>query len=284
MLPISNRVNVLGLKIVSHDTGAALIADGRIVAIAEERLNRIKHSHNIFPKLSIDYCLGTLGVKPEDIDLIAIDQIGSRENFPVKDIFLKKMGNTFPRAQIQVVNHHDAHAASAFFCSPFQEAAILIHDGAGEEFDTHFGVPGIETETLYYGSGGCFDQIQKTTHFGRGKRFHYTFGVGKLYTLLSQNYIGFGHFNEGKMMGLAPYGTDALIKRFPLKDWFKEVGGHIICNPRITFPLPGKRSIEKRIKSNVGNFRYIIQRGRDFILRSLGYARKTFGESGLGFS
>ena len=130
-------MNVLGLKIKKHDTGAALISDGEVVAIAEERLCRIKHSFDIFPRLGIDYCLDTLKVKPEEIDLVVIDQVDLREKIPMKEIFLQETRNRFSRASIEVINHHDAHAASAFFCSPFEEAAILVYDGSGEKFKLH---------------------------------------------------------------------------------------------------------------------------------------------------
>ena len=125
-------MKVLGLKIVGHDTGAALVADGRIVAIAEERLNRVKHSPYMFPTLAIDYCLNAINVKPNEVDLIVIDQVFLKEKYPMRELFLQAVGQRFSRADIRVINHHDAHAATAFFCSPFPEAAVLIHDGAGE--------------------------------------------------------------------------------------------------------------------------------------------------------
>ena len=232
---------VLGAKLTHHDTGAAIIADGRVCAIAEERLDRVKHS-NTFPRRSIAYCLQALGLAPADVDLVVVDQVDLPSAVRMAEIFRRETGGAFSRAELAVINHHDAHAASAFLCSPFDDAAILVYDGAGERFRTHLGVTATETETLYRGTGRTIAPIQKTMHLRDGKSFPYTFGIGKLYALLSEHYIGFGPYNEGKMMGLAPYGRDEFLKRFPLERWFCEVGGHILANARITFP--GRRSAE----------------------------------------
>jgi len=251
-------MNVLGLKITSHDTGAALIADGRIIAVAEERLNRIKHSFNMFPRLSIDYCLNALGVDAGDIDLVVTDQVGLRSRVPMKEIFMAETRGRFSGAAVEVINHHDAHAASAFLCSPFAESAILVYDGAGEKFETHLGVLATETETLYRGIGTRLHPFQKTIHLRDGKKFPYTFGIGKLYSLLSQFYLALGPYNEGKMMGLASYGTDALLRRFPQERWCREVNGAIVCNARINaarhsaaqriFSSPSIRALLQKIK------------------------------------
>ncbi len=245
-----NNLNVLGLKIIKHDTGAALISDEKIIAIGEERLNRVKHSPNIFPKLSIDYCLDYFGLNSKDIDLIVIDQLDHSSRFPIKDIFLSNVGDKFKNAEIHVINHHDAHAASTFFASSFDESAILIYDGAGEKFKTHHGVYVTEADTLFYGKGNAFYQIQKTSHLREGKIFPYTFSIGKLYDFLSSSYLGFGPYNEGKMMGLAPYGDDSILKEIPEQNWYKEVGGHIVCNSRIEFPHKSKiRNLLRKIKN-----------------------------------
>lgn len=242
-------MNVLGLKIIAHDTGAAVISNGRVLAIAEERLNKVKHSYNMFPELSISYCLKGFNLKPEDIDLIVIDQVDiPRRKLLMKDVFLKKMGNVFSKARIEVINHHDAHAASAFFCSPFEEAAILIYDGAGEQFESFLGVTAIETDTIYHGRGNRFYQLQKTMHFHDGEVFPHTFGIGKLYSTISAKYLDFGRYNEGKMMGLAPYGKDSILKRFPPELWYCEKEGHILCNARIRYSKARLRAWAKKNK------------------------------------
>ncbi len=240
-------MNVLGLKITSHDTGAALIAGGKIVAIAEERLNRVKHSPNIFPALSIDYCLREFDLAPDDIDLIVIDQVDLRSKVDMEGIFRAKSRHAFPQVRIEVINHHDAHAASAFFASPFEDAAVLVYDGAGEKFATHLGVCATETETLYRGRGTDLIPIQKTLHLRDGKTFPYTFGVGKLYTFLSETYLGLGRYNEGKMMGLAAYGDHSVLDTIPRERWCAEVGGHVICNSRIVPALRPLSTVQKKI-------------------------------------
>lgn len=229
-------MNVLGLKIVGHDTGAALISNERVVAIAEERLNKVKHSPYMFPALSIDYCLQSLGVKADEIDLVVIDQVFQRERYPMRDIFLKQVGNTFTKAKIEIINHHDAHAASAFFCSPFENSAVMVYDGLGEVYRGHLGVETAEAETLYAGSGNRLTQIKKTTHLWKARNFYYTCGPAKLYELVSDRYLNFGRYNEGKLMGLAPYGKPTLFQEFPLDHWYKEVHGSVVCNANLSWP------------------------------------------------
>lgn len=229
-------MNILGVKVMGHDPGAAVIAsDGRIVAISEERLNRIKHSFEIFPEKSIPYCLNALELKPADIGLIVLEQVGRKWIVDIKKIFLEHVSNQFPNARIEIINHHDAHAASAFFCSPFKEAAILIYDGAGEVYKTYLGVAGIESETLYRGEGARIYEIQKTLHLRQGKSNPYTQGIGKLYSDITY-YVGMGKYEEGKTMGLAPYGTDAVLSQIPMERWVNEANGHVICNTQISYP------------------------------------------------
>lgn len=231
-------MNVLGLKIAGHDPGAALISDGRIVAIAEERLNRIKHSPNTFPRLAIAYCLDALGLKPEDIDLVTLDSTTLNDvsvRLPSTEMFKKETAGLFKKARVVRVNHHDAHAATAFFCSPFSEAAVLVYDGAGDRIMSNLGVEGFESETMYRGSGTELVQIYKSTHIKTERRFPYTTGIGKLYSILSTDYIGLGQNNEGKMMGLAAYGDDRILRQYPYERWVADRGGMLVCNSKIRF-------------------------------------------------
>src|SRR3989338_9453022 len=103
--------NILGLKVTSHDTGAALIFGDRVIAISEERLNRVKHSRNMFPEKAIDYCLAAFKLSPADIDLVVLDQVGSRAQTPSQRIWKRNVGERFSKAALHVINHHDAHAA-----------------------------------------------------------------------------------------------------------------------------------------------------------------------------
>ncbi|MES2953211.1 MAG: carbamoyltransferase C-terminal domain-containing protein [Patescibacteria group bacterium] len=229
-------MNILGVKVTSHDTGAAVLAGARIVAIAEERLNRVKHSKNMFPRLAIDYCLKEAGLADGDIDMIVLDQVGYRNEVPSDRIFMENMKGRFAGVPIHIINHHDAHAASAFFASPFEESAVMVADGSGEKRKNYLGVIGTETETLYRGSGNKLIEIQKTIHQRRRRAFRHSMGIGKLYTFICEAYLSLGAYNEGKMMGLAPYGDDRVLREFPLERWFAEVDGHLICNANITFP------------------------------------------------
>jgi carbamoyltransferase len=231
-------MNILGLKITSHDTGAALFSDNGVVAIAEERLSRVKHSRGMFPKLSIEYCLHTLRVRAGDVDYVVIDQVSHRSVVKMEKIFRDwDIEGRFQDAKVKVINHHDAHAATAFFCSPFEEAAVFVYDGSGEQFMTHFGVCADETESYYYGEKNSMTLLDKTLHLrSSNRRFPYTFGIGKLYSLLSAVYINFGKYSEGKMMGLAAYGDDRILKQFPMHQWWKEKCGDIVCNAQIIFP------------------------------------------------
>ena len=240
-------MNILGLKVTSHDTGAALISGKRVVAIAEERLCRVKHSHNIFPARSISYCLKECGLSPADIDIVVIDQIGRTEGVRMREILERNTGGAFSRAAIHIINHHDSHAAHAFFCSPFNDAAMLVIDGAGENLMTNLGILGPEHETLYSGIGNRVVQIRKAMHIRRKTRFPYTTGIGKFYALLSEEYLNFGHYNEGKMMGLAPYGDLRVFHQYPVEHWVKEYNGDILCNPRFRFV--GEETIQKKRES-----------------------------------
>src|SRR3989338_8365683 len=246
--------NILGIKVTSHDTGAALISGERVVAIAEERLNRVKHSKNYFPKIAIDYCLNTLGVSSEEIDLIVLDQVGERTRSPSERIFKEKSENRFRKVRLEVINHHNAHAASAFFASPFPDSAVLVVDGSGEKIHNNLGGLGSETETLYRGFENKLVEISKTLHVRHRAGFPYTIGIGKLYTFICEAYLNLGAYNEGKMMGLAPYGDDRVLRQFPFSAWFKEQGEDIICNPNIVFEGLERFVGSKKIDSGFQKF------------------------------
>lgn len=269
-------MNVLGVKLTNHNTGAALISDERIIAVSEERLDRVKHS-GAFPALSIEYCLNAFGLEPKDIDHIVMDQVDLPSMKPMKDIFERETGGRFHAAAFHVINHHDAHAASAFFCSPFAEAAVLVYDGAGEKFVTHLGVAAIETESLYSGSDTTLSLIQKTLHRREEGTFPATSGIGGLYTRISDKYLGFGRHNEGKMMGLAPYGSDSLLKLFPLSRWFRNWNGHIMCNGRITAPMRSMRSLLRRKETFLWKVAHLVAAMQYFVKKKIGrWGRMVF--------
>ncbi len=144
---------VLGLKCYSHDTGAAIITDRagklEIIAISEARLNRRKHSFT-YPLLAIDYCLDAMGLRGlSQVDAICIDRHmeiwpESRSQFGYDNAlrrhqpryddnhrwnYLVEQTINFDRSRMHLVNHVDAHAASAYFASPYGDAAVLIAEG-----------------------------------------------------------------------------------------------------------------------------------------------------------
>lgn len=260
---------ILGLKIKQHDTGAALISGNRVVAIAEERLNRIKHSRDMFPVLSIDYCLKAFGVHPEEVDLVVLDKVGSHHTRTPEEIFRKNGGGRFTKARIIAINHHDAHAAAAFFCSPFQEAGVLIVDGVGETLRDNLGALGTETETIYRGENNRLVPLQKTRHLREVIGFPYTIGIGKLFSFISDGYLNFGDYNEGKMMGLAPYGDNRILQEYPFERWFRiDEEGRVLCNPRIVFEGINEAK-GFRQKSHPRGFLLWL---RNVVLRKIAYA------------
>jgi carbamoyltransferase len=153
-------VNILGLSFYYHDSAAALVKDGVLVAAAEEeRFSRKKHDSG-FPSLAIDFCLKTGGISIHDVDYVVFYEkpfvkiermlLTAMATFPksaavfresmqrwisdklwIKSMMSKELG--IPGAQkLLFADHHVSHAAASFFTSPFEESAILTVDGAGE--------------------------------------------------------------------------------------------------------------------------------------------------------
>jgi len=191
-------LNILGLhKDPWHNTGAAIIKfDNNKVQFAnlsEERCDRVKDSRN-FPAVSTQACMKELGIKSlDEIDLVVLDYIIDGDHWSTdyhkkpcsKDVFLSDI----PDEKIKLVNHHECHAHTSFYSSGFQEAAILIVDGRGSDG---------ETQSLYIGNVDTGIQlIEKTDKIG----------IGLLYAAVTQE-IGFENLQEGKVMGLAPYGSN----------------------------------------------------------------------------
>jgi carbamoyltransferase len=207
---------ILGLSAFYHDSAAVLLKDGEIVAAAqEERFTRKKHDHH-FPQNAVEYCLKEGGLTAADLDHVAFyDRPRTKfsrliETFSAVapasfDTYSKAMPlwlksklhlpREFDRAlggahrgRYIFTDHHEAHAASAFFPSPFEEAAILTLDGAGEWSTTTFG----------HGRG---NRVTLTHEI----RFPHSLGL--LYSAFTY-YTGFRvNSGEYKVMGLAPYGT-----------------------------------------------------------------------------
>jgi len=204
---------ILGISCYYHDASAALLKDGVIVAAAEEeRFTRKKHDVS-FPINSIDYCLKSQNININDIDYIGFyekpflkfERVLHQhlEGFPRSyRTFLSKLPSWFNeklrvvktirkklkyRKDVLFIQHHLAHAASAFLVSPFKEAAIVTVDGVGE------------WSTTTYGLGK-----ENNIHLKREIKFPHS--IGLLYSTITA-YLGFSVNNsEYKVMGLAPYG------------------------------------------------------------------------------
>lgn len=186
---------ILGLhKDPWHNTGAALIRqddDGVAFAtLGQERCDRVKNSR-AFPLESARACMDELGVASfDDIDLVVTDYICEPEWW--RDAYSRPcttdnfLADVDP-ARIHVMNHHLAHAHAVFYSSPYEEAAILIVDGRGSRK---------ETQSLFVGDADGIHLLESTTKIG----------IGLLYAAVTEE-IGFGILNEGKTMGLAPYGA-----------------------------------------------------------------------------
>ncbi len=217
---------ILGISAFYHDSAAALVKDGEILAAAqEERFTRIRHDHD-FPRKAIDYCLSEAGITPDDLTYVCFydkplkkfDRIletyfayapsGFLSFKRAIPLWLKEKLNT-PRlirkgfegkykGTIIFTDHHESHAASAFFPSPYEEAAVLTSDGVGEWATTTWGT----------GKGNRIT-IEKSINFPHS--------LGLLYSAFTY-FTGFKvNSGEYKLMGLAPYGDPVYVDRIKEK-------------------------------------------------------------------
>jgi carbamoyltransferase len=210
-----SSTRILGISAFYHDSAAALIEDGSIVAAAqEERFTRRKHDHR-FPANAIEWCLREGGIEALDLDYVGFYDKprakfqrlvetyvefaprGFRSYLKAMPLWLKsklhlqqELDRAFRgdyRSRFVFADHHESHAASAFFPSPFEEAAILTLDGVGEW----------STTTMGYGQGNHL----RLTH-----EIRFPHSLGLLYSAFTY-YLGFRvNSGEYKVMGLAPYG------------------------------------------------------------------------------
>jgi carbamoyltransferase len=213
-------LRIIGLSAYYHDSAAALVVDGEIVAAAqEERFTRKKHDP-AFPANALQYCLRQGVLRPDNVDFVvfydkpfltferlletylAMAPRGLRSfaaSMPLwvreklfqksllRDAFRETTGANLPEAKLLFTEHHVSHAASAFYPSPFEEAAVLVMDGVGEW----------ATTSLSMGSGSKLEMR---------KEIHFPHSLGLLYSAFTY-YTGFKvNSGEYKLMGLAPYG------------------------------------------------------------------------------
>jgi carbamoyltransferase len=213
-------MRVLGISAFYHDSAAALIEDGKLVGAAqEERFTRKKHDSG-FPQKAVQYCLDAAGIKLADVDYVAFYDkpflkferlletylafaprgfqsfrmampLWLKEKLFQKTLLRDEMKHWQPdfdwHRRLLFGEHHQSHAASAFFPSPYEEAAVLCMDGVGEW----------ATTSLAWGQGNKLEMV---------KEIHFPHSLGLLYSAFTY-YTGFKvNSGEYKVMGLAPYG------------------------------------------------------------------------------
>ena len=214
-------MHILGISCYFHDAAAALLYDGKLIAAAEEeRFTRKKHDYE-FPQHAIDFCLKVGGIQAADLDYVVFFEkpfvkferllLSSMQTFPrshrvfreamitwladklwIKTLIQKRLGVSANKILFSA--HHLSHAASAFFCSPFEEAAILTVDGVGEWTTASLGVG-------------------KGTDIKLLKEIRFPHSLGLLYSAFTA-FLGF-EVNEGeyKVMGMAPFGKPRYVDK-----------------------------------------------------------------------
>jgi len=223
---MAKKHHILGISAYYHDSAAALLCDGDIVAAAqEERFSRKKHDAR-FPKSAIEYCLGEAGIGLYDVDqivfydkpLVKFERLletylsyapqGFRSFLAAMPIWLKEklfLKATLKRElaetagldqrslpQLLFAEHHQSHAASAFYFSPFESAAVLCLDGVGEW----------ATTSVWHGQGSKLEPLWE---------IDFPHSLGLLYSAFTY-YTGFRvNSGEYKLMGLAPYGEPKYV-------------------------------------------------------------------------
>jgi carbamoyltransferase len=206
---------ILGISAFYHDSAAALVVDGHLVAAAqEERFSRIKHDP-AFPQHAVAYCLREAGLEPNQLDYIAFYEkplvkferlletylafaprgfasfcqaipLWLKDRLYMRRTLRRHLSRS-ARAPLLFLDHHESHAASAFFPSPFDEAAVLTLDGVGEWTTAAWGT-------------GAGNRVRLTEHL------QFPHSLGLLYSAFTY-YCGFKvNSGEYKLMGLAPYG------------------------------------------------------------------------------
>ena len=294
---------VLGISALYHDSAASLVCDGRILAAAqEERFTRIKHDLSV-PKNAIQYCLEAAKITAEDIDyvvyydnpLLTLDRFcknilalgedaGVLIEHSAESMFRWKLwihqelrkilGRLGKDDRLLITEHHISHASSAFYPSPFEEAAFITFDGVGEW----------ATTTIGYGRGNEVKIL---------KEIDYPHSIGLLYSAFTY-FCGF-KVNSGdyKLMGLAPYGEPIyvdLMKRelIDIKEdgsyrlnlkYFDFYRNDVMTNDEFARLFGGERrkpesDITKREMDMASSVQKIVE---EVLLKTAIYARKITG-------
>ncbi|MFH1888572.1 MAG: carbamoyltransferase [Candidatus Omnitrophota bacterium] len=297
-------MNILGISSFYHDSAACLVRDGDIVAAAqEERFTRKKHDFN-FPLNSINWCLEAAGIIPQELDyvifydkpFIKFERIletaltyapsGVRQFIQAMPLWLKQKlwipelirKDLHYKGRILFCGHHESHAASAFYPSPFKSAAFLTMDGVGEWDTASFGI----------GEGNDIEILQTL-------RFPHSLGL--LYSTFTY-YTGFKvNSGEYKLMGLAPYGEPKyagpiLDELIDLKEdgsfklnmkFFGYCDGLKMTNRRFEklFGGPARKPETKITKKDMDIAASIQKVAEEVILRMVRHVHKVTGKSSL---
>jgi carbamoyltransferase len=297
-------VNILGLSAFYHDSAACLVRDGEIIAAAQEdRFTRKKHDAS-FPKHAVMYCLREGGIVVNELECVAFYEkpflkfdrilhsylayapaglksfliaipLWIRERIWMKELIRRELGCD---CKVFFPEHHESHAASAFFPSPFPEAAFLTIDGVGEWATTSYGV-------------GSRNHIQMLAEL----RFPHSLGL--LYSAFTY-FTGFKvNSGEYKLMGLAPYGQpkyrDVILRELiDLKDdgsfrlnmkYFNYGVGLTMTNAAFNrlFDRPPRKPESKLTQSDMDLARSIQDVTDEIMLRMARHVRKQTGQRNL---
>jgi carbamoyltransferase len=297
-------MNILGISAYYHDSAACIVQDGEVIsAVQEERFSRKKHDHR-FPELAIKSCLEQAGITGEQLDYVAFYDkpfikferlletylayapmgvrsfvkampLWIKQKLWIPDLIRKKLRYQGP---IIYPEHHESHAASAFFPSPFQHAAFLTLDGVGEWTTTSFGVGTDNQVAIDY-------------------EIHFPHSLGLLYSAFTY-YTGFKvNSGEYKMMGLAPYGepkyVDLILEHLiDLKDdgsyklnmrYFNYCAGLTMTNHRFheLFGGPPRKPETSPTQKEMDISRSIQVVTEEVILKTVGHVHTTTNEPNL---
>lgn len=297
-------MNILGISAFYHDSAACLIRDGSIIAaVQEERFTRIKHDSS-FPSNAITFCLRYAGITMEQVDYVTFyEQPRLKFDRLIKTYltytpqglpsFIQAMSSMVGgklwmhqliasqlgyRGPIVFPQHHESHAASAFFPSPFTRSAFLTMDGVGEWTTTSFGS----------GNGSKIQIFQE---------LHFPHSLGLLYSAFTY-YTGFKvNSGEYKVMGLAPYGTPKYMHRIydkliDLKDdgsfrinmeYFNFVTGFTMTNEKFgkLFGRAARKSEAPLTQMDMDLAASIQKVTEDIVIRIARTVKKETGEKNL---
>ncbi|MCH7949747.1 MAG: carbamoyltransferase [Candidatus Dadabacteria bacterium] len=251
---------ILGISCYFHDAAATLIKDGVVISAAEEeRFSRIKHDYE-FPENAINFCLNLEGIETEDLDYIVFFEkpfvkferllLCTMQTFPrsmklfreamitwlgdklwIKHLLQNKLG--VDSSKILFSEHHLSHAASSFYCSPFNEAAILTVDGVGEW----------TTATLGIGRGTDIKLL---------KEIKFPNSLGLLYSAFTA-FLGF-EVNEGeyKVMGMAPFGDPKYVDQVYEVVNVDDEGGFELDMDYFSFHYSSEKTFTKKFEKLFG--------------------------------